>query len=61
MENKKCVFVSNYVENKEFERIYKKDKRPGIQVQKFDRLIVEGLKQNNIDVVGVTSEKDIIY
>ncbi len=47
----KCIFVSNYVEGKEFERIYTKTIKPGIQVQKFNRLIVEGLEQNDVNVV----------
>ena len=47
----KCIFVSNYVESKEFERIYTKPIKPGIQIQKFDRLIVEGLEQNDVNVV----------
>lgn len=52
MNNKqKCIFVSNYVECKEFERIYTKTIKPGIQIQKFDRLIVEGLEQNDVNVI----------
>ena len=51
----KCIFVSNYVEGKEFDRIYQKKIKPGIQVQKFDRLIVEGLEQNDVNVVCYTA------
>ena len=51
----KCIFVSNYVEGKEFDRVYQMKVKPGIQVQKFDRLIVEGLEQNDVNVVCYTA------
>ena len=54
-DKKKCYFVSNYVDNKDYENIYTKEKKPGIQIQKFDRLIVEGLIENDVDVICYTS------
>ena len=53
-DKKKCYFVSNYVDNKDYENIYTKEKKPGIQIQKFDRLIVEGLIENDVDVICYT-------
>ncbi len=55
IKKKKCIFVSNYVDIKDFELIYKKNSKPGIQIQKFDRLIVEGFLENELDVVCYTS------
>lgn len=52
---KKCFFISNYVDIEDYEKIYKKDNKPGIQIQKFDRLIVEGLIENEIGVTCYTS------
>ena len=53
-DRKKCFFVSNYIDGKDYERIYTKEKKPGIQIQKFDRLIVEGLIENDVDVICYT-------
>ena len=41
--------------NKDYENIYTKEKKPGIQIQKFDRLIVEGLIENDVNVICYTS------
>lgn len=49
------IFVSNYVEQSEFEQLYVKYVKPGIQIQKFDRLIVEGIEQNDVNIVCYTA------
>lgn len=48
---KTTIFVSNYVEQDQFEKLYVKYVKPGLQIQKFDRLIVEGIEQNDENIV----------
>ena len=43
-------FVSNLVDEKDYWKLYTKKEKPGQQVQKFDRLIVNGLQKNGIQV-----------
>lgn len=46
----KVYFVSNLVDEKDYWKLYTKKEKPGQQVQKFDRLIVNGLQKNGIEV-----------
>lgn len=49
-ENRKVYFVSNLVDEKDYWKLYTKKEKPGQQVQKFDRLIVNGLQKNKVQV-----------
>lgn len=46
----KVYFVSNLVDEKDYWKLYTKKEKPGQQVQKFDRLVVNGLQKNGIEV-----------
>lgn len=46
----KVYFVSNLVNEKDYWKLYTKKEKPGQQVQKFDRLVVNGLQKNGIEV-----------
>lgn len=49
--SKTIIFVSNYVEQDQFEKLYVKYVKPGLQIQKFDRLIVEGIEHNDENII----------
>ena len=60
---KPIYFISNVMREEQFNSLFCNEKKPGQQIQKFNRLIVEGIQKNNREIVcysAVTVSKRLL-
>ena len=60
---KPIFFISNVMREEQFNNLFHNEKKPGQQIQKFNRLIVEGIQKNNREIIcysAVTVSKQLL-
>ena len=60
---KPIYFISSVMREELFDNLFRKEKKPGHQIQKFNRLIVEGIQKNNREIIcysAVTVSKQLL-